>query len=146
MIRINICKQSKRTLKQSNFGIMAANRADILRFLQAFKSIVADGRGLDVVPRMVNRNALINLGLTESIRKRIILALSAEDYCGGPEPDNERPGDVWIFGARVGEKEVYIKLKIGKVDDVQIAKCLSFHEAEFQLRYPHRRTTTEGSN
>jgi hypothetical protein len=36
----------------------------------------------------------------------------------------------------IGNKEVYIKLKIAQVGKEKIAKCLSFHVAEYSLCFP----------
>jgi hypothetical protein len=113
-------------------------RRKIADFLTEFKNIVVTGRGLDVIPREKNNLALIKLGITEGNRKDEILSLSLNDYCEGPEKDNDKPGDIWIFGKTVNDKEVYIKLKVAQVDEEKIAKCLSFHPAEFHLSYPAR--------
>jgi len=77
------------------------------------------------------------LGITAKIRKEEILSLSVENYHQGPEPDRDKPGEIWIFGKKVNDKEVYIKLKIAQVDGVKIAKCLSFHPNEFSMSYPY---------
>jgi len=41
-------------------------------------------------------------------------------------------------------KEVYIKLKIADVGRGKIAKCISFHEAEFPLCFAFKGSTKEG--
>jgi hypothetical protein len=46
------------------------------------------------------------------------------------------PGEIWEFGKRIGGNDVYIKLKIAQVGNDKIAKCISFHKAEFPLSYP----------
>lgn len=109
----------------------------IREFLMEFKKIVVH-RGLDVIPRSENIDALAELGLTRKNRVDEILTLSFEDYCSGPEPDNDRPGDLWIFGKQIGTQPVYIKLKIAQVGEEKIAKCLSFHAAKFPLCFPCR--------
>lgn len=105
-------------------------------FLKNFKSIVTEGRGLDVINRKTNRNALIELNLTKRIRKKEILSLSKEDYCSGPKPDKDMPGDIWGFGKIVNGEEIYIKLKIAETGHGRIAKCISFHKAKFSLVFP----------
>lgn len=115
-----------------------SKRREIADFLIEFKNIVVNGRGLDVIPRGKNNLALIELRITEKIRKDEILSLSINDYCEGPEKDTDRPGYIWVFGKTVNGREVYIKLKIAQVGEVKIAKCLSFHPAEFPLSYPAR--------
>lgn len=115
-----------------------ASKADVARFLREFKQIVDHGRGLDLIPRAETNQTLRELGLTRKNVKNEILALSVSDYCRGPEPDRDRPGNVWIFGRRVSGAEIYIKLKIASVGKIQIAKCISFHKAKYPLRYPLR--------
>lgn len=110
----------------------------IRRFLIEFKKIVTTGRGLDVVPRRQNIEALAELGLTKRNRRDEIMTLSVSDYCEGPEADRDKPGNIWIFGKRINEREVYIKLKIAHVGKERIAKCLSFHIATFPLCFQCR--------
>ncbi len=82
--------------------------------------------------------ALAKLGITKKNLREEIMILSVENYCEGPEPDRDRPGDIWVFGKQVGTEEIYIKLKIAQVGQEKIAKCLSFHAANFPLCYPFR--------
>jgi hypothetical protein len=112
-------------------------KSGVVKFLIEFKKIMVTGRGLDIVPRRENLDALSDLGLTRNNLKEEILALSVQDYCEGPEPDKDRPGEIWIFGKQVAGKEIYIKLKIAQVGKEKIAKCLSFHPANFPLCFPY---------
>jgi hypothetical protein len=111
-------------------------QAEIRDFLLQFKKIMVTGRGLDIVNRRENIEALAKLGLTKGNLREEIMTLSAENYCEGPEPDRDRPGTVWVFGKQIGSEEIYIKLKIAQVGKEKIAKCLSFHAANFPLCYP----------
>jgi hypothetical protein len=113
-------------------------KSDIRNFLIEFKKIVVMGRGLDIVPRRENLDALSDLGLTKKNLKEEILTLSVQDYCEGPDPDRDRPGEIWIFGKHMAGREIYIKLKIAQVGKGKIAKCLSFHAANFPLCFPCR--------
>jgi hypothetical protein len=115
-----------------------ASEAEIASFLHKFKQIVVSGRGLDLIPRAENNQTLLNLGLTRRNVRNEILALSVLDYCRGPDPDRDRPGEVWIFGRTVFGSEIYIKLKIATVSNTEIAKCISFHEANYPLNFPLR--------
>lgn len=108
----------------------------IRRFLREFKEIATGRRGIDIVDRRKNMQALAKLGLTKKNCREEILNLSVEDYCDGPKPDKDRPGEVWEFGKLIEGKELYIKLKIAQVKDVKLAKCLSFHVAEWPLCFP----------
>ncbi len=108
------------------------------KFLKEFKMIATKGRGIDIVSRRKNLDSLAKLGLTKRNCKDEILGLSVVDYCAGPKPDKDRSGQIWEFGKRISGRNVYIKLKIGQVGQQKIAKCISFHEAEFPLCFPFR--------
>jgi len=115
-------------------------------FLKEFKEIASRGRGIDVIPRSENNEHLAQLGLTKKNRNEEIMMLSIADYCKGPEPDKDKPGDVWIFGKQIGSKEVYIKLKIAQAGEEKIAKCISFHVANFPLCYPYKENRKGGDD
>lgn len=115
-------------------------------FLKEFKEIASRGRGIDVIPRSENNEHLAQLGLTKKNRNEEIMMLSIADYCKGPEPDKDKPGDVWIFGKQIGSKEVYIKLKIAQAGEEKIAKCISFHPAKFPLCYPYKENRKGGDD
>ncbi len=110
-------------------------KTNILRFLMEFKA-VAEESGIDFIPRTEFLRALASLGLTKRNCRDEIFGLSIEDYCSGPEEDRDRPGQIWVFGKVIEGREIYIKLKIARVDERMIAKCLSFHPAEFPLCFP----------
>jgi hypothetical protein len=99
---------------------------------------------LDIIPRHANVACLAELGLTRKNQREEILALTVSDYCEGPEPDKDRPGEIWVFGKRIGGKEVYIKLKIARVGKEKMAKCLSFHPAKHPLCFPFARKERGG--
>jgi len=116
----------------------------VQRFLVEFKQIVTKGRGVDLVSRRESLNTLRDLGLTKQNLEQLLLSLSPVNYCVGPKADRDRPGEVWVFGTHVQDVEIYIKLKIASVSDVRIAKCISFHPAEFSLKYPHKKRRIGG--
>ena len=111
---------------------------DVWDFLLAFKRVATGGSGIDIVPRAETRPTLARLGLTKANLEEVLLELSVTDYCQGPKPDRDRPGNVWVFGREIEGHEVYIKLKVAQVGEKQIAKCISFHIAKYPLKYPHR--------
>lgn len=118
---------------------MVASKDEVLGFIIDFKRIATiSWRGIEVIPRKENRDALLELQITARIREEIILGLSVQNYCGGPEPDRDLPGFIWEFGTDLNGMEVYIKLKIAEVEGVKIAKCLSFHVAKSPQCYHHR--------
>ena len=116
---------------------MGVDENEIRNFLKQFKRI-ASKNGISVVSRESNLKALAGLGLTKKDRKKEIMTLSVTDYCQGPEPDHSRPGKIWIFGKKIKQKNIYIKLKIADTGNQKIAKCLSFHPAIFPLNFPFK--------
>jgi hypothetical protein len=113
------------------------SQLEIAFFLKEFKQLVQEG-GLYVVSRLEHQKSLVDLGLTKEACKVEILGLSVTDYCKGPQPDKDRPGDIWVFGKEIAGSEVYIKLKITQVGSDKFAKCISFHAAEHPLGYPYK--------
>jgi len=111
-------------------------------FLAEFKEI-AQKRGIDVIQRQKNILDLAKLSITKKNRNDEIMTLSVDDYCKGPEPDKDKPGEIWVFGKRIGREEVYIKLKIAKVGKKKIAKCISFHAPNYPLCYPFKKKSKE---
>ena len=112
-----------------------ASKQQVARFLEAFQRSMAKVGWLWIMNRDRNRDGLVAVGITKRQREDVIRSLAPEDYCSGPLPDETRPGDVWVFGKHVEGTEVYIKLKLTQTE---APKCLSFHPAEYKLRYPFR--------
>lgn len=112
-----------------------ADRWQVQLFLNSFRQ--AWPPNFFVVDREKNSVAIVDLDLTVSERRSIILGLKEENYVAGPLPDHDGTGDVWVFGAAVEKVEIYIKLKIFETRSGQKAgKCISFHRAEERLIYP----------
>jgi hypothetical protein len=106
---------------------------EVNQFLRRFKAQV-NNHGLEFVPRKVNLDALAQFGLSIADARAIILSLIYMNYSEGPESDMDgSAGEVWIFGAEISGKNVYIKLKLDNGE----AKCLSFHQAEHSIRKPY---------
>jgi len=111
----------------------------VRRFLLEFKQAATSGSGIDLVPRQGVKETLEWLGLTKRDVEQILLGLSVTDFCNGPLPDKDKPGELWEFGKQIEGQDVYIKLKVAGVAGVKIAKCISFHIAKHPLKYPHRK-------
>ena len=110
----------------------------VRKFLLEFKQAATSGSGVFLVPRSASLRTLSHLGLTKRNLEEVLLGLSVIDYCKGPEPDRDRAGEIWIFGKELQGHELYIKLKVAQVNGTCIAKCISFHIAEYPMRYPFR--------
>lgn len=107
-------------------------------FLLDFKDTVTAGSGVYLIPRYANRQTLIHLGLTKRNLEEILLGLTVLDYCKGPDADRDQPGELWVFGKNVKGEAIYIKLKVADVKGNKIAKCISFHIAEYELKFPYK--------
>lgn len=119
--------------------MFGAKKAEIEKFLKEFNR-VWDG---SVIDRLNDKNniALTVLGITPNHRADEIRSLTYKNYFNGPSPDHAgKPGDWWEFGKSVNQKEIYIKLKIYKIDRKKRAKCKSFHIAERPIKYPYKKS------
>jgi hypothetical protein len=108
-------------------------------FLNQFKTSSELGRHSEKVSKK-NIQALIDLGLTASERRKLLMRLQPSDYVAGPKADDwDETKQVWEFGKTVGGTQVYIKLQV--IDDPKTRRAhravlWSFHPAEFPLKYP----------
>ena len=110
-------------------------RKFVRQFLDEFKALIYEN-GLLVIGRQINRDHLLESGLTAKQREEIVLSLSVLDFSSGPTKDEYKPGYYWVFGKQIDGVEVYIKLKIAGLAGAERAVCLSFHKAERPLSYP----------
>jgi hypothetical protein len=110
---------------------------EIEAFLRDFHSkmeiwgiFVRDDRGK-------NTQALFSLEITKDYRNKVLKSLIVEDYSEGPNKDALHKGaDMWVFGKKVKEREVYIKITMGSFGAHVI--CISFHIAEYPMVYPYQ--------
>ena len=87
---------------------------------------------LDFRPK--NSQTLIDLQMIPKRRDEIIESLKVADYCHGPVEDRaymNKP--MWVFGKKENGVELYIKIALGH--DGASAFCISFHKAEFPMKY-----------
>jgi hypothetical protein len=118
---------------------MEVNQKNITQFLVEFKKMISTGQNFYFIGRPENNSAFISLGLTWSIFIKELLGLSVVDYSTGPDPDRDIPGDIWVFGKEINGHEVYIKLRLFYDGSEKKAKCISFHEADYPIKYPFRK-------
>lgn len=106
---------------------------EVSAYLQAFKAKMAVWGVLFRDDRGKNMLALLEMGLTPSDRKAVLMSLVPEDYYKGPR--KEMLGqDMWEFGRTITSQEVYIKISEG-FEGAQVL-CISFHPAERPMLYP----------
>ncbi len=110
-------------------------KARVVLFLAEIKRLLVK-RKFILIPRDINLKALANLGWNEKNLIDYLLGLTPQNYLSGPDPDRDiQEEEVWFFGDEIEEQGYYIKLKIKREPSEQVV-CISFHEAEYELRYP----------
>jgi len=115
--------------------VQYAEPYQITNFLMLFKEFAQSN--FYFVDRKKSRDCLARLGITDQQAKVEIMGLTYEDYYRGPLPDKGTTGgELWEFGKRIEEKEMFIRLKV--VLQYNMAKCQSFHIAEKPMQYPYK--------
>jgi hypothetical protein len=98
--------------------------------IEIFGILFFDNRGK-------NQQTLLDLEITPTYRREIISSLKVEDYSQGPlEEKMHGILPMWVFGQKVKQKEVYIKISMGAENNNVI--CISFHIAEHPMSYPFK--------
>jgi len=78
-----------------------------------------------------------DLEINFNIAEDIIRGLTYKNYEKGPETDHSyNDQNIWVFGYEVKEKMAYIKLTDKCTN---LAKCLSFHIADYPMRLPYQK-------
>lgn len=115
-----------------------ADIEEVRGFLEKAKKLIQLGF-FDFVPRKKNIDSIIRAGLTVEHVKGIISSLNYKNYCRGHVADvgRSRQGFVWEFGCSIDGIDFYIKLKIEERMGKECLVCISFHTAEYPLRYPY---------
>jgi hypothetical protein len=123
-------------------------KQEIRDFLEAVKQTITDPvtryDGWLLVKRTESVECITELGLTLTDVRDAILGLSVADYCAGPLQDRDMPGDLWVFGKVMEDREIYIKLKLARIGPVKRVRIVSFHPAKESLCYPHRPEKEKG--
>lgn len=98
--------------------------------IRIFGILIRDDRGK-------NRQTLNELEISINKCKEIISNLKVDDYSEGPlEERMHGILPMWVFGKRVKEEEVYIKVSMG-IENSQVI-CISFHISEHAINYPFK--------
>ena len=115
------------------------NRETVRDFLQQVKETITNPiKGCDgwvLIPRPENKDCILALGFRPSDIANTILSLSVVNYCEGPCHDHDQPGQLWVFGKVIDNKEVYIKLKLASLSILKMVRIISFHFARETLNY-----------
>ncbi|MBE3128084.1 MAG: type II toxin-antitoxin system MqsR family toxin [Actinobacteria bacterium] len=119
---------------------MQLQREIVRNILIKIKSLVAKGNYIFLGNRKNNLETLLDLGYKPEHIKQDILSLTPKEYSEGPLLDkdqiNYKDESFWIFGKNIQNKLIYIKLKIRKINEYEEAVCMSFHIAEYQMKFP----------
>lgn len=121
---------------------MCEGREAVRGFLQDIKQTITTPVGnwgsWLLVKRKENMDCLTELGFNYQDVAEVILGLSVADYSGGPCRDRDMPGELWMFGKAIADKEIYIKLKLATFGTLKRVRIVSFHFAEEPLCYPYK--------
>jgi hypothetical protein len=115
-------------------------REEVLQFLYSIKLILQNSNPDEQkwtisTVRDKNLECMAKLELKHDDIKDILMSLTPLDYCEGPITDSKIEGLLWIFGKKLKGNEIYIKLKLYGDNKVQMLRVLSFHLAEWKLKY-----------
>lgn len=110
------------------------DKSEIESFLSDFK-IKMETFDIVFEDREKNIQALLDLEISANDRKKYISKLNPEDYLSGPNTDTNDTSRLpyWEFGKNINYKYVYIKISLNKRN--RSVLCISFHLAEFPLKY-----------
>ncbi len=110
---------------------------EVGRFLEQFNAKVKVFGILFRDDRAKNKEALLELEITPLQREVVVKSLQVQDYVEGPVIDElNKTREMWVFGKDVKGREVYIKITLGYENGQTI--CISFHIAEYSLKYPFK--------
>jgi hypothetical protein len=130
---------------KNSMGLKKQAIRDFLEEVKQTMTGAASGsHGWILVKRKENVECLTELGFTYNDVRDAILGLTVVDYCEGPLQDRDIPGDLWIFGKVMGDREVYIKLKLARFGLLKIVRIVSFHRARELLYYPYKSEEEKG--
>jgi hypothetical protein len=111
------------------------SESEVGAFLKDFKVKMKIWDVLFRDDRGKNLQALIELEITPSERKKVLEQIEIKDYSEGPLIDSlYSSAEMWVFGKTVKKKEVYIKITMGVINSSVL--CISFHVAQHKMQYP----------
>jgi hypothetical protein len=116
------------------------DQTTVSKFLRNFKEKMKYFDILFLDDRGKNTRTLAILEVTPRTRKELLEALEVQDYSQGPLAEAMFGGgaEMWVFGKTVRAQEIYIKITLGATGSSVI--CISFHIAEYPMKYPFKST------
>ena len=83
-----------------------------------------------------DKKRLTELGISYRDAINIVSRLTEDNYVSGPSQDHlYQDQSIYVFGYKLDDMTLYIKLTFRKTDDLFI---LSFHEARYTMIYPFK--------
>jgi hypothetical protein len=114
-----------------------ATKKEVQNFLTEFKAKMKIWDVLFRSDRDTNIQALADLAIRPTDRKKVLEMLKSTDYSEGPLEETLHGGsNMWVFGKNIKEQEVYIKISLGTANKQVI--CISFHRAKFKMNLPFK--------
>lgn len=114
------------------------SKEEVSDFLAGFKAKLGIWGVVYREDRMKNAAALLLLDIVPARRTEILKDLELTDYAEGPLEERLYGGAaMWVFGRRVSQQEVYIKITMGMAGRQVI--CISFHPADRPMVYPFKK-------
>ena len=120
-----------------NEELTMATKEEVQSFLHAFRQKMEIWGIRCRDDREKNTQALFDLEINSLQRNKVIDELLITDYSEGPQTDTLNAGaPLWVFGKIVKGRMVYIKISTGKPN--KQVTCISFHEAEHEMKFPFK--------
>jgi hypothetical protein len=117
-------------------------RQQVAQFLNDFKAAMSLGFVRWLERSAEGKTHLTGLNINRNQAIEYLLALTPDNYCRGPDPDDFEPSrEVWIFGCDVEGVAAYIKLTLQpdpRRRSVVWGLIWGFHKAEYPLKFPLR--------
>lgn len=106
-------------------------------FLKEFKIKLSIWNIL-ILNRDKNMETLLALEFNLNDCIQVLENLRIEDFSEGPNKDLIfNAADMWVFGKIIKQKEVYIKITMGPIN--QSVLCISFHFSDYPMSYPFKK-------
>lgn len=115
---------------------MDTKKEDAEQFLKEFHDKMATFEVIIRSERSENLQTMLDLELTDFSVREHLKKLTVEDFYKGPTKDNSGGADLWEFGKKIKNKEVYIKVTLGCLNKPVI--CISFHFPIRTIKYPFK--------
>lgn len=114
-----------------------ATKSDVERFLSLFKEKLEIWGIFFLDDREKNKETMALMNFRQLARLNVVKSIEVSDYSQGPIKDALNGfGEMWVFGKDVDGHEIYIKITLGHAGAKTI--CISFHIAEYPMRYPFK--------